>query len=370
MLNLLFIDDEPDALAPLLRFFSRKKDNGEIDYRYDVCTFFEAEERISSIRPDIVVLDLLLDGREPEGRNTCEHIWQNHFCPIVVYSARPDLLDHDLRAHPFIESVTKGRNSPRKALGAVLKFNPHIAALRQAETDLRQCFSGAMRDLAPLVFRVSKPEARVDIIRRAGRRRLAAMLDKPAGQDEILASWEHYLFPPVADDLQLGDVLKLRRNSADDPKAFRVVLTPSCDLVASGGRNPKTTTLLAARCVPMKDALALAGLPDMSRAKIKRDLGRAMLSQGYRVPVIPFPALDGRVPSMAANLRDLELIPLANIGQRRKYISVVSIDSPFRELVAWAYLQTAGRPGLPDRDLAAWSDEIAANVHHDEGDAA
>ena len=37
-----------------------------------------------------------------------------------------------------------------------------------------------------------------------------------------------------------------------------------------------------------------------------------------------------------------------------EYIRVVSIDSPFREQIAWAYLNTAGRPGVPDRDFAIW----------------
>lgn len=64
---------------------------------------------------------------------------------------------------------------------------------------------------------------------------------------------------------------------------------------------------------------------------------------------------------MMANLRNLQLIPIENIGkpgEGKKFIRVASIDSPFREALSWAYLQVSGRPGLPERDLEAWSHEI------------
>ena len=62
---------------------------------------------------------------------------------------------------------------------------------------------------------------------------------------------------------------------------------------------------------------------------------------------------------MAADLRDLQFIRVEDIGISGKlYHRIASIDSPFRELLSWAYLQTACRPGLPDRDFNSWADEI------------
>ena len=46
----------------------------------------------------------------------------------------------------------------------------------------------------------------------------------------------------------------------------------------------------------------------------------------------------------------------------RPFLRIASIDSPFRELVAWAYLQIACRPSLPDRDFDSWRDEIVEDV--------
>ncbi|MYK60628.1 MAG: hypothetical protein F4034_01405 [Chloroflexi bacterium] len=68
---------------------------------------------------------------------------------------------------------------------------------------------------------------------------------------------------------------------------------------------------------------------------------------------------------MAADLRDLELIPVGAIGvEGEEFLRVASVDSPFRELISWAYLQVAGRPGLPQRDLDGWIHDIieAANT--------
>ena len=111
----------------------------------------------------------------------------------------------------------------------------------------------------------------------------------------------------------------------------------------------------------MQQALEQIGRANIKRAKITKDLRDDMLAPGYMSPVIPFPRLNGHIPLMAANLRQLELIPFDKL--KDDYERKASIDSPFREMVAWAYLQTAGRPGLPDRDTAKWAKEIADEIH-------
>ena len=65
---------------------------------------------------------------------------------------------------------------------------------------------------------------------------------------------------------------------------------------------------------------------------------------------------------MAANLRDLELIPIGDIATTetvgRNDIRIAAIDSPFRERIGWAYVQIGGRPGVPDCDPAPLIDAI------------
>ena len=49
-------------------------------------------------------------------------------------------------------------------------------------------------------------------------------------------------------------------------------------------------------------------------------------------------------------------------GDKQRFERVASIDSPFREQIAWAHMQIASRPALPDRELNSWVEEILAAV--------
>jgi len=177
----------------------------------------------------------------------------------------------------------------------------------------------------------------------------------------LAASWGQYISPPISTNIKLGDILKKSDGKSDDPGSFRVVLTPSCDLVATSGRKPKVEYVLVACCCSMKEGLAMTSLKDMRLGKLENRLPGTVLSHGYFESVIPFPCLEGRIPTMTADLRNLEFIPVRDINlSNAEFMRITSLDSPFRELVAWAYLQVAYRPGLPDRDFVSWCDEIVA----------
>lgn len=119
MLRLLFIEDEPEAIEPVQRSIEQKNKNIQID----VVGFEEANSKIASLLPDIVVLDLLADGASAEpkvrGLNIHDFIWDQHFCPIIVYSAEPSIYEDEYDSHPFVKSIQKGRGSPQKVLEAV-----------------------------------------------------------------------------------------------------------------------------------------------------------------------------------------------------------------------------------------------------------
>ena len=363
MLKLLFIEDDQGSIKPVLDFIERRKENVSCE----VSEFESAKDRIASSRPDIVILDLLVGGtppeaERPEGFKIRDFIWSQHFCPIVIYSARSGVHDEEYESHPFVKSIQKRRGSPQKVLDAVDELRPHVAALKGAESDIRRSFSCAMRDVAPYAFEAfTDTERRMETIKRSGRRRLAALMDELSLDGTTLASWEQYLCPPVCEDIQLSDILRKNDTTGDDPVSFRVVLTPSCDLVASGNRSPKVDNVLVAKCCSIQEGLDLINLQG-SPKKLKDRLPRVILSQGYFQSVIPFPCLEKKIPTMAANLKDLELIPIQDVGPDKTFIRIASVDSPFRELVAWAYMQIAGRPGLPDRDSASWTEEIIATL--------
>jgi hypothetical protein len=288
-----------------------------------------------------------------------EWIWDSWFCPIVVYSAFSEEFAK-YPPHPFVKRVQKGMASVEQIKSALAEFRPHIKALYDAERQIRQQFAIALREVGPYAFSAFTPgeaEKRSEIIFRAGRRRLAALSDRDPRDGKALASWEQYIFPPVTEDLSLGDILY--EKGKDGPASFNVVLTPSCDLVASVGRPPKVSSVLLARCCDISDAIQGTSLGKIGAKKLKDRLPSTVLSQGYFEAILPLPALPDRIPHMAANLRDLRLIPFEEIAQPEgPFERIASIDSPFRELIAWAYMQIGCRPGLPDRDFESWCEEI------------
>ncbi len=283
-----------------------------------------------------------------------KQIWDRKFCPVIIYSADSKIIsDIPQYDHPFIEIIPKGAGSEEKIREAVERFIPHVEALQRSQSSISRAFSLAIRDVAPDAFNTfSETEKIVDAVVRGGRRRVAALMDEPFSDAGVLASWEQYLSPPISQDIRLGDVLRSTPDNPDDPTAFRIVLTPSCDTVSIA---LKVEYVLVAKCCKISSALDKCQIR-LNEKRIKRS---NILTQGFYNAYIPFPKLPGKIPAMAANLRDLELIPVTAIGQDSAEFQIVaSIDSPFRELVSWAYLQVAGRPGLPERDLDGWIHDI------------
>ena len=373
-MKLLFVEDEPASVAQV----KKKVEEEHPDIECEVKGFGEAPEWIAKNSPDIVSLDLVLDDsgdKAIEGQKTYDFIWKERFCPIIVYSAQPEL-DAEKRADPFVKSIKKGRGSPQKFAAAINELRPHAEAIREVEAKVRREFAVALKVVAPYAFEVfpdaKQRKQRDDAILRCGRRRLAALMDDLArhGVEECLASWEQYLCPPVSDNVQLGDILQAKDGPVGNPGSFSIVLTPSCDLVSSGNRKPKVRNVLVAACRSMKEGLAGVGMPlkietirdAVALEDFRNQLKRTILTQGYHQKIIPLPRLEGRIPTMAVDLRALVLIPIEQIGlQGTDYVRIASLDSPFRELVSWAYLQIACRPGLPDRDSDSWCDEIVAS---------
>ena len=356
-MRILFIDDDPESVRDALDAIDDNVDGAELL----IDNFEQGLDNIELTSPDVVVLDVWQgepQESDPFGLGIMERIWSRNFCPVVVYSADSKIIsDVPEYHHPFIQIVQKGTDSDLEVQTAVEGFQPHVAALRQIHVLTSRAVSQAMQYVAPDAFDTfSDTDEISDAILRAGRRRVAALMDETSSDGIAMAAWEQYLCPPVAEGNRLGDVLKLKDSVDENPASFRVVLTPSCDLVS--GRE-KVDFVLVAKCCDIGHALEKLQIP-VNKSRIKRS---HILSRGFAEEYVIFPELTRRIPPMAVNLKDLQLIPVNNIDtEDPEFETVASIDSPFRELVSWAYLQVAGRPGLPDRDLNAWVDEIIAAV--------
>ena len=347
-LRMLFIDDKEEDIA------YAKKAMEKASFRCAFVTFPHVKDALEEFQPHMAIVDRI-EGDPPEhknmGRFVVDEIWHHRFCPIIIYTAFPDDERDEKEAHPLVRHATKGANfAPFQA--AVNVLSPHANAIKTAEDHIHQQFSFAMRDVALYASTVCATQVEFDqAVIRHGRRRVAALMDQSTLGP--LSSWEQYLHPPVSEDTKLGDIIRSKDGNPDDPAAFRLVLTPSCDMVA--GQGARTDTILVARCVPNEAALKALGMETAKASTVKTHL----LTAGYRDGMLPLPALKGRIPSMMADLKKLELLPRGDIGIEKAYERIASIDSPFRELIAWAYLTVACRPAVPVRDFDAWADEVA-----------
>lgn len=356
MIRILFIDDDESSIVDARQQIADELESPE----FAICDFDPAPGKIQGFQPDFVILDLagLRQGIRYEGFDVREYIWEHRFCPIVVYSAYIEDYEDAYDEHPLVKTVRKGSGSPERVLDAVKELLPVTEALRTTQEQVNRRFWETMKVIAPIALETVDPADVIDVIIRTGRRRVAAMMDVPGRDESQLASWEQYLYPPVSQDPELGDILRIAGGAVGEPGSFRVVLTPSCDMVSSDGRHPKVDDVLVAKCCSINEALQMINMTGNGNDRHVDRLTTAVLSQGFYQCVIMLPALAGAIPTMAANLKALELVPIDRIGPGSTYERVASVDSPFRETVAWAYLQIACRPGLPERDVQAWARQI------------
>ena len=368
-LKVLIIDDEPlvrETLADALT------EDGFWDI--EMQGFDGVEEGLFRTRPDMVVLDLVEGDRQDEnhsGNASYEVIWKHWFCPLVVYSGFPDA--QTFEQHPLVVSVTKGAGTEEAVVRHLKGFMPQAQMIQSVQNDFDTRVREALRDSADAIRQqagaTNSSGGNDVIVKRAVRRLVAARADAVSSEEERLYSWERLVVPPVGSQLLTADLLKRREAEWTDERAFRLVLTPSCDLVRQGSRSPKVEEILVARCEPL-EKLGPMELPKRKAltASNRRKL-RSALSDGVIGEHLVVPRFRNHVPLMTANLKRLELIPLCKIdaghhteaqdARRIEFERVASTDSPFREMVVWAYLSVTGRPGLPDVELDTWLNEIS-----------
>jgi hypothetical protein len=343
--------------------------------------FGNALDSVKQAHPDLLILDLMDGGTEDDesgraGNAVFQGMLLEAFCPIIVYSANPSLLDNKTETSPLIALVQKGKG----AHGRIKDAATHLVPAVEAVTTLRRQVCGALdKALWQFIPRFIGEEAVVKVRGDAqtyvylARRRVAAMLDEMTTEGEKLQVWEQYLYPALGDYPLLGDILRSDKDDAEDPGAYRLVLSPSCDLDAGVGRKPKVDKILVAKCETVDGVVADEFRRPTSKGKAEKTERRLndALTEGLGESAIPLPGIPGVFPDMCANLKTLELLDYATDGasisgrsggRAMTFCRVASVDSPFREQVAWNYQRVACRPGLPDRDIGKWAAAVAQQL--------
>lgn len=369
----LFVDENRQQVAGAIKALER--DGWDCAH----CTFADAQGTAHEFAPDLLVLDLMNGGAEddPEGEsgNTVfKEMLNESFCPIIVYSANPSLLQDADALSPLIALVQKGTGAHDRIKAAAIRLLPAIEAVTLVRREVYHALEKALVQFIPLYVGEDakikiKGDAKMYVY--LARRRVAAMLDEMAADGGPLQVWEQYLYPALGRCPLQGDLLS--NGNTDDPSTYRLVLTPSCDLDMGECREPKVDRILVAKCTTVAGVLKSDFQEPDSNKKtesVRKRLTDALIG-GLGESAIPLPAVPGVFPDMAADLKKLELLDYSKDGQSisgkngRKavlYRRIASVDSPFREQMAWNYQRVACRPGMPDRDIQTWATAVAKRL--------
>ena len=362
-MRILIVDDDKQVAEVIKRRLEEQIDSSTVETEE---SFDAARERIREFQPDLLVLDLLegdLTGNVASGLTKVRSRLKR-FVPLVFFSALGEPPD-DAPAGPFEKFISKNEdNAENRLIEEIRLFAPHIAALQQVEANIHTVAMEVLEKAAGPIWELEDDATkRTDLLNRSVKRRIAASIDSASLSDgEALSPWEQYIYPELGTDLLMGDVLRRREADVRDPGTYRLVLTPSCDLVMRNGKA-KVDRILVAHCVSI-EAFLHASKVSQNRLNDRgeRDGLERALTQPQSDGFIALPGYPSVLPYMAVKLRKLELLFITDEGfegaDGATYDRVASIDSPFREALSWAYLQIAGRPGLPDRNNKVWVEGI------------
>ena len=366
-MKILIIDDEEAVRQSLRRQIEKGNDWKVKDQGFD-----ELDKVLEDFRPDAVVLDLV-EGRVTDesaaGNRSFEQIRKMWFCPVVVHSA---FGKEQKFTHSLVATVCKGTDSAPEVVRRLQEFTQTARLIQGVHQDFDDRIRKALRDSVPVLReQLGKTADGNDdaVLRRAVRRLVAARMDAAASGDGRMKAWERFVVPALGPHLLSADLLRCREAEWTDAEAFRLVLTPSCDLVQHGGSAPRAERILVARCEPIRRLGNIEVEAGATLSKGRRNKLRPLLTEGIADGLLPIPQFVDHVPSMAANLKRLDLVGMNEVELETKdghaaadgaaFVRVASTDSPFRELVVWAYLRVTGRPGAPEFDVDEWLDDIS-----------
>jgi len=358
-MNILHIDDD-------ITYQKRVNEGLSKEFKPIIksCTFDNYLEYLGFYNIDLIILDIRkgqLDDDEP-GYEIIDEIWKTAFCPIIVFSAIANqIYPNEHSENYFIKKVEKGSEEIKRLIDAVNELSGYVERKNETSKLLNFHISETYKEAFPSVlnnFNDPNIKETQDIFTRLIRRRIAAALDESADFSPI-KSWEIYLLPPINKQLLAADILYKNGEDTNKAESYKVVLSPSCDLQKDEAKDRKPPEkILIVSCISIKQYLSIKNLSkDTPKEKFHEDLPKILSNTGSERFIL-LPELKGFIPNMACDFKNLEMIAYENIGERKEYLRVASIDSPFREAIIWAYMQINCRPGLPDRNFDLWTQQI------------
>ena len=339
-MKVLMIEDNADDIVGIIDYCS------EQGWEQEVKNFDECFQYIEECDPDIVILDLQ-DKSEEEtftGRNIIKRIWEKSFRPVCVFSGHvvnPNAEKEEYPS-PLIEFYPKGDESPViKYLSAIA---PYAHSIKEMQIKMNNAFRSSFEVLRYLIKDQITDE---NIMGYLCNNRIKEYFSNDE-EDIKLPPWGQYIYPVLSKNYSTGDIVCETRkyNSCTSAKNFYIVLSQSCDLA-----HRKVNNILLAKCCSINSVIKKKKDEDLTQGELE-----SLLNEGYIGKYFPLPKLEGVIPDLVVNLKDLHTMSIESFLS--EYRVIVSMSSPYRERLVWAYMQNACRPGVPTLDVKKWAESI------------
>ncbi len=380
--NILLVEDEETIRKQILDYLSDMSIDSRRLNISEIGNLTQALNLIHERKADLIILDVYrgkaLQGGEQTGIQILDSIKHSGFVPVVLYTALPE----GLEAHQstFVRLVGKdagGLERLKEEIADLFRLRiPQVHRAIVNHIDQTMCtymwafVEGHWRDFEPLV---DKPEFLRLVVQRLAltfaREGISQMIEEVyatsaveqiAGGDNIHPA-EYYVKPPMGKDPMLGDI-RLRQTGGGNK--YLVVLWPTCDMVSTAGRTPKTESVLCARAFLAKDteeiAEWLASQSNNKKKRVERLVRNTRDESPDRYHFLPG-VWD--IPDLVIDFQELEHIVLADV---RACTCLATMASPFAEALGVRFQRYIGRIGTPDLDVSTVLERIRSPVQPSE----
>lgn len=372
--NILLVEDEETIREQIVDYLAGMSIDSRGLNISEIGNLSQALNLILERKADLIILDVYrgraLRGGEQIGIEILESIKNSGFVPVVLYTALPEGLEE--HQSTFVRLVGKEAGGLARLKEEILDLfrlrvpQVHRAIVNHMDQTMCAYMWGFVqehwKEFEPLI---DKPEFLRLVVQRLAltlaREGISQMTKEVYGPVDVAQTAsvdtvhpaEYYVKPPIGPDPALGDI---RLKQTDGDSRYLVVLWPTCDMVSTGGRTPKTDAVLCAQATLAKDAEEIADwLNSPSNTKGKR--AEQLVKNARDKSPDRYHFLPGvwDIPDLVVDFQALEHIALAQV---RCYTCIGTLSSPFAEALAVRFQRYIGRIGTPDLDVSAVLDKI------------
>jgi len=345
----------------------------------DIAEIDQALNLIHERKADLVILDVYRGtarrGGEQAGIRVLESIKRSGFVAVVLYTALPEGLDGQQSS--FVRLVGKDAGGLERLKTEITDlFRIRVPQVHRAIVNhLDRALCSYMWEFVQARWNefsslVDKPEFLRLVVQRLAMTFSREGIDQmtaevygttatgqPPSADTVHPA-EYYIKPPIGNDPALGDI-RLRQSGGNTE--FLVVLWPTCDMVSSGGRTPKTDCVLCARAFLVKDATEVAEwITSPSNTKQKQKRVERLVKNTREESPDRYHFLPGvwDIPDLLVDFQKLEHLPLSHV---KALACPATLASPFAESIGSRFQRYISRVGTPDLNV---SDVVAQIKAH------